>query len=112
MIERILTIEKFGVFNDFNWNRDSTLQDFKEKNIIYGWNYSGKTTLSRIFCSLRDKKIHLDYPEAKYYISTVLRKKRMSLLPLTLLPRTKNITNKVFEICIGISPKVYIEYKV
>ncbi|QLG46361.1 hypothetical protein [Costertonia aggregata] len=26
MIKRILTIEKFGVFNDFNWNRDSTLQ--------------------------------------------------------------------------------------
>ena len=66
MIERILTIEKFGIFNDFNWNRDSTLQDFKEKNIIYGWNYSGKTTLSRIFCSLRDKTIHIDYPEAKF----------------------------------------------
>jgi len=66
MIEKILTIEKFGVFNDFNWNRDSKLQDFKEKNIIYGWNYSGKTTLSRIFCSLRDKTIHTDYPEAKF----------------------------------------------
>lgn len=66
MIERILTIEKFGVFNDFNWNRDSSLQDFREKNVIYGWNYSGKTTLSRIFCSLRDKTIHLDYPDAKF----------------------------------------------
>lgn len=66
MIEKILTIEKFGVFNDFNWNSDSNLQDFKEKNIIYGWNYSGKTTLSRIFCSLRDKTIHTDYPEAKF----------------------------------------------
>ncbi len=66
MIEKILTIEKFGVFNDFNWNRDYNLQDFKEKNIIYGWNYSGKTTLSRIFCSLRDKTIHTDYPEAKF----------------------------------------------
>jgi len=66
MIERILNIEKFGVFNDFNWNRDSTLQDFKEKNIIYGWNYSGKTTLSRIFCSLRDRAIHADYPQAKF----------------------------------------------
>ncbi|HFC76663.1 MAG TPA: hypothetical protein ENJ27_00305 [Candidatus Moranbacteria bacterium] len=66
MIEKILTIEKFGVFNDFNWNRDSTLQNFKEKNIIYGWNYSGKTTLSRIFCSLRDKTIHTDYPDAKF----------------------------------------------
>lgn len=66
MIDKILTIEKFGVFNDFNWNRNSTLQSFREKNIIYGWNYSGKTTLSRIFCSLRDKAIHSDYPEAKF----------------------------------------------
>jgi len=66
MIEKILTIEKFGVFNNFNWNRDSSLQDFREKNVIYGWNYSGKTTLSRIFCSLRDKTIHLDYPDAKF----------------------------------------------
>ncbi|MFP2997792.1 AAA family ATPase [Spongiivirga sp. MCCC 1A20706] len=66
MIERISIIEKFGVFNDFNWNRDSSLQDFKEKNVIYGWNYSGKTTLSRLFCSLRDKTIHLDYPDAKF----------------------------------------------
>lgn len=39
---------------------------FQRKNIIYGWNYSGKTTLSRIFCSLRDKTIHTDYPEAKF----------------------------------------------
>lgn len=66
MIDKILTIEKFGVFNDFNWNRDNQLQAFKEKNIIYGWNYSGKTTLSRLFCSLRDKSIHVDYPEAKF----------------------------------------------
>ncbi|MBU2973193.1 AAA family ATPase [Zobellia sp. B3R18] len=28
--------------------------------MIYGWNYSGKTTLSRIFCSLSDKSIHRD----------------------------------------------------
>lgn len=66
MIERILTIEKFGVFNDFKWNRETTLQNFKEKNVIYGWNYSGKTTLSRLFCSLRDKLLHVDYPEAKF----------------------------------------------
>lgn len=66
MIERILAIEKFGVFNDYNWNRDSTLQDFIEKNIIYGRNYSEKTTLSRLFCSLHDKSLHIDYPEAKF----------------------------------------------
>ena len=66
MIKRILSIDNFGVFDDFKWSRDATLQDFVEKNIIYGWNYSGKTTLSRLFCSLRDNEIHQDYRNAKF----------------------------------------------
>lgn len=70
MITRILTINNFGVFDDFNWNRESSLTDFKEKNIIYGWNYSGKTTFSRIFSSLRDKSIHPDFNTASFKLKT------------------------------------------
>lgn len=55
MILRLTSIDQFGVLDDFKWNRDNKLQDFKEKNIIYGWNYSGKTTLSRLFSSLKEK---------------------------------------------------------
>lgn len=53
MITKFKTIKNLAVFKDFNW--DSCLRDkgnnvipFKQINILYGRNYSGKTTLSRI----------------------------------------------------------------
>ena len=70
MILRLTSIDQFGVLDDFKWNRDNKLQDFKEKNIIYGWNYSGKTTLSRLFSSLKDKKLHEDFNSAKFKLKT------------------------------------------
>ena len=70
MINKILEIKELGVFKDFKWNRNPKLQEFKEKNIIYGWNYSGKTTLSRIFTSLRDRAIHPDYENASFILKT------------------------------------------
>ena len=53
MIKKIHTIRKIGVFQDYRRNGD--LRDFDDKNIIYGWNYSGKTTLSRLI-SFLDKE--------------------------------------------------------
>ncbi len=58
MIKRIDQLKDFGIFKNFNWGTIPDIEEFKEKNILYGWNYSGKTTLSRIFTSLRDKEIH------------------------------------------------------
>lgn len=54
MIKKINRLKKFGIYKDFSWN---DLDNFKQKNLIYGWNYSGKTTLSKLFQSLefRDK---------------------------------------------------------
>ncbi|MBN2817335.1 MAG: AAA family ATPase [Bacteroidales bacterium] len=54
MIERITYIKNFAVFKNFDWNTavldiNNSIRDFKKINIIYGRNYSGKTTLSRIF---------------------------------------------------------------
>lgn len=45
-IKRINSIQNLGVYNDYR--RSGNIQDFNDKNIIYGWNYSGKTTLSRL----------------------------------------------------------------
>ena len=45
MITKINRIRKFGVFQNMDWG---ALPEFKKKNLIYGWNYSGKTTLSRL----------------------------------------------------------------
>lgn len=59
MIKRISSIKNFGVYNDFKW--DGNTRDFDNKNIIYGWNYSGKTTLSRLFRILSQKsKIQIE----------------------------------------------------
>lgn len=58
MIKKIHLLKDFGVFSDFKWN---SLPELNQKNIFYGWNYTGKTTLSKIFTSLRDKKIPLSF---------------------------------------------------
>ncbi|GJQ61002.1 MAG: hypothetical protein SCALA702_00550 [Melioribacteraceae bacterium] len=52
MIRKINRIKNFGIFQNFTWNG---LTDFKMKNLIYGWNYSGKTTLSKLFQNLEFK---------------------------------------------------------
>lgn len=48
MISKINKIKNLGlVFNDYS--RDPSLPDFKQCNLVYGWNGSGKTTFSRLF---------------------------------------------------------------
>ncbi len=64
MITRIQHIKNFGVFRDYAWSAD--MKDFKEKNIIYGWNYSGKTTLSRLFSLLELKAPLSDFPNVQF----------------------------------------------
>lgn len=54
MIKR-LDIGNFGCFSNFRWTtalrEGTTIHNCKRFNILYGRNYSGKTTLSRIFRS-------------------------------------------------------------
>lgn len=64
MIKKIKYIKDFGVFKDFTWH--SGLSEFKNFNLIYAWNYSGKTTLSRIFQSFENRKIHDDFLVGRY----------------------------------------------
>ena len=51
-INRIGHLRNCRVFRDFTWPTD--LEDFARFNLIYGWNGSGKTTISRI---LRDLEL-------------------------------------------------------
>jgi wobble nucleotide-excising tRNase len=69
MISNIDYIKNFGVYKNFVWPTTG-IQNFKDKNIIYAWNYSGKTTLSRIFSSLRDGVIHPDYVRGSFKLSS------------------------------------------
>lgn len=70
MINKIESIIDFGIFKNFNWNSDPNIIEFKNKNILYGWNYSGKTTFSRIFSSLREKEIFNDFNNGNFKIVT------------------------------------------
>lgn len=67
MIKRINKIKNFGVFEDYR--RSGDIRDFEEKNIIYGWNYSGKTTLSRLISYL-DKNVEIedDYKDVEFEV--------------------------------------------
>lgn len=49
-ISKVPKISGLGIYRDFFW--DESLPEFADFNLIYGWNYSGKTTLSRIFAVL------------------------------------------------------------
>ena len=49
-ITRISRLRGCGVFRNFTWPSD--LLEFGRYNLIYGWNWSGKTTLSRLFRDL------------------------------------------------------------
>ncbi|MFM0045706.1 AAA family ATPase [Paraburkholderia sediminicola] len=64
MINSLSRIKKFGVFDDYA--KPAGLNEFGAVNIIYGWNYSGKTTLSRLFQCLETKVTHPDYPGAQF----------------------------------------------
>ena len=53
-IIKIADIKNLAVFKNFKWDnsvktKDGKIDVFKDINIFYGRNYSGKTTLSRIF---------------------------------------------------------------
>jgi len=63
-IKIVSRIKNFGIFDDFNW--DTAIPDFKKHNLIYGWNYSGKTTLSRVFQCFERKQKHEDFPTAEF----------------------------------------------
>lgn len=67
MIRTIQHIRRFGVFSHFRWPAD--VPEFKKYNLIYGWNYSGKTTLSRVFRCFELKETHPDFGDAEVQLT-------------------------------------------
>lgn len=71
MIKRI-NINNLGLFKAFNWDtirdKGNGVIDLKKENIIYGRNYSGKTTLSRIIRALETKEISSRYINPEFEI--------------------------------------------
>ena len=71
MIKKIKTIDGFAVFKSFVWDsavrdKGNNIAEFKKLNILYGRNYSGKTTLSRIFRAFEKGCKHEKYPLARF----------------------------------------------
>ena len=68
MITQINKLKNFGIYQNYSWN---TVDDFKKKNLIYGWNYSGKTTLSKLYQVLefKDKNRHFSGSEIEITIN-------------------------------------------
>jgi wobble nucleotide-excising tRNase len=74
MIEK-LDIANFGSFTGFRWDTDvreshGAVGRFKKLNILYGRNYSGKTTLSRIFRSFEVGQTPARYENPSFQVKT------------------------------------------
>jgi wobble nucleotide-excising tRNase len=71
--KKIQTIKRMAVFRDFRWDasvRDAgnNIAEFKKINIIYGRNYSGKTTLSRIFRAMETGVLSPKYTNPEFNV--------------------------------------------
>ncbi len=67
-IQKISKLKKFGIYKDFSWG---DLTDFKKSGLIYGWNYSGKTTLSKLFQILEFQEDRTRFEESEFKIDYV-----------------------------------------
>lgn len=73
MIKKIKSITNLAVFNNFEWDKSvldagNNILEFKKNNIIYGRNYSGKTTLSRIIRAMETGSISDKYNSPSFRV--------------------------------------------
>jgi len=76
-IKRIAEIKNFSIFKDFDWasnlsyqiKENTEIYDFKDINIFYGRNYSGKTSLSKIIRALETNHISPKYESPDFKIT-------------------------------------------
>jgi len=88
MISRIKQIQSIDAFDSLDW----AAEDFKKYNLVYGWNGSGKTTISRLFSFLEKKEIYLpEFQSIEFSIQTnsgILKKSDL---------KTHNLNLRVFN---------------
>ena len=70
MLKKINKIKNFGIYHNYRFS-DGQTPEFKKFNLIYGWNYSGKTTLSRILRSFELKKICSGYESSEFELEDI-----------------------------------------
>ena len=75
-IKKIDSIKNMAVFQDFRWdtsvrNHGNSVAQFKKINILYGRNYSGKTTLSRILRAMETGVLSDKYENPSFSVTFV-----------------------------------------
>lgn len=61
------SIEKIKNLGNYqSYVKPAGTKEFVSKNLIYGWNYSGKTTLSRLFAKLEARSPHADFKSCEF----------------------------------------------
>ncbi|MCP3029643.1 AAA family ATPase [Halobacillus sp. A5] len=94
-----LDITKFGVYENYKWGEHFNQKpegEFGARNIIYGRNYSGKTTLSRIFRCLEKRQHHSDFKDGEYCV-TFNGEEEISNLTLSDNPLKIRVYNSDFK---------------
>ncbi|MEA3273350.1 MAG: AAA family ATPase, partial [Patescibacteria group bacterium] len=93
MITKFKTINNLAVFKGFDWNktvkeRDGSVKEFKTINILYGRNYSGKTTLSRIVRAMELGKLSAKYENPDFKVNIT---DEPEITPINLTAHNKKI---------------------
>ncbi|MDY0282768.1 MAG: AAA family ATPase [Salinivirgaceae bacterium] len=75
-IKRIDSIKNMAVFQDFHWatsvrDESNNVAGFKKINILYGRNYSGKTTLSRILRAMETGELSDKFENPSFALAFV-----------------------------------------
>lgn len=93
MITKFKAIKNLAVFQGFDWDKtvkekDGSVKEFKTINILYGRNYSGKTTLSRIVRAMELDKLSTKYENPDFKVSI---KGEPEITPINLTAHNKKI---------------------
>ncbi|MBP2636804.1 MAG: hypothetical protein H6Q72_2711 [Firmicutes bacterium] len=67
MIEQINSLKNFGIFKHYQAN--SEIYPFSKFNIFYGWNGSGKSTISRLFASFSKRCLPVGHSNCQFDVS-------------------------------------------
>lgn len=98
MIQRINRLRSFGIYRDFCGDAQTGVPVFKKRNLLYGWNYSGKTTISRLFQSLQWHDRPLAYPTGRFTVelgdgTQITEGNRLTKIPVRVFNREYISTN-------------------
>lgn len=94
-IDKISRLQSFGIFRDYTWPTD--LANFKKFNLVYGWNCSGKTTLSRVFSACEIRSIEFEqYPQGGVFEIICTSGTRIKSEDLSNCPFQVRVFNKDF----------------